>query len=143
VSIRLNFKDKAAELAKLLEDHDYLHAKMEAQPEVSDEIFNQLIHDNTHHISQLVGLVGVRGLVHVALETLDCIGHDGLATNSEGEFVDQDEGEAYLLLFNEIKEINRLLGLLAIFRGKLPEDHRSATQALVERFGLDEFPITP
>jgi hypothetical protein len=118
----MHFEGNGVELAVLLEQHDMLHARIseheaDEHTEISDEI-----RANVAAIYALVGLPGIRGLIHVAHEALDTAAHLGLPLDARGEFERAEDSEAYLSMMADANEIAELIRLLAMYEGKLPAD---------------------
>ena len=130
----LRFEDgNGREIGRLLEEHDTLHRRLmildaEDHTAAQHELMNDLIRTNVAMIVELVGLPGVRGLVHVAHEALDTIGHVGLELDQGGGFRNPRDGQAWLDLAEDVKELSELMTSIAMSEGKLGDEHYQDAQ---------------
>jgi hypothetical protein len=126
----LHFEGHGTHIGELLVEHEVLHQKVAAfdaaDQEHTGEEEDQLstdIRDNISALLDLIGLPGLRGLIHVAHEALDEACHRGLRLTSDGDFVDPDDGQAWMDILADINEIEKLLVVTSQHGGRLPADH--------------------
>jgi hypothetical protein len=123
----MHFATHGDRLGQLLERHDNLHERLTALDErphdaAEHEAISDDIRANVTAIYELVGLPGIRGLIHVAHEALDTAAHLGLPLDPGGEFKRPEDSEAYMAIMSDTTEISTLIQLLAVYEGKLPAD---------------------
>lgn len=129
---------KGAEIGELLESHDVLHQRLiqleddelGAHTPADHERLNDEIRTNVLELWRLLGMSGLRGLVHVGFEMLDTAAHLGLGVNDEGDFLDRDQGASYMALVADVRDLDRLIGLIGFYSGKIPPDHEAAAAAM-------------
>lgn len=134
----MNFEGHATHLGHLLARHDTLHRQLDtaddaASPEIVDNI-----QANVATVYELVGLPGLRGLIHVAQEALEHAARQGLPVDRYGMFFDRLDADAYLALAEDARQITRLVQLLAAYEGRLPtvtDEGPTVQDILSERFG--------
>jgi hypothetical protein len=134
----LRFEGNGQRIGELLETHDRLHNLIAAfdAHEVGEhgpedhERLNDEIRANVVALYELVGIPGMRGLFHIAMEMLDTAGHLGLPLDAEGDWTDEADGQAFMALVADNTDTEKLLALIAANGGKLPDDHNLAEATL-------------
>jgi hypothetical protein len=134
----LRFQGNGSAIGKLLEEHDRLHDLLaiydahevgEHGPE-DHERLNDEIRANVVALYELIGIPGMRGLFHIAMEMLDTAGHLGLPLDDEGDWLVEEDGHAFMALVADNADTEKLLALIAANKGKLPADHNLAEATL-------------
>jgi hypothetical protein len=145
----LNFEDNPLldRLPGLLRDHDYLHDMVEElterdnghdrggvgphTPEHTD--LNVQVTANLHELAAILGISGIRGLLHLVDEMLLEVGVDGL------DLDDPQTMEAMAHMVDIPTQITKSLAVIALFDGKVPNDRAvvdAKLEELLERGGL-------
>lgn len=120
----LNLAGRYRQVAALLAGHDRLHDHLE------EEGTDDLLRQNVGELLGLVGVPGIRGLVHVAAEMLAVQARIGLPLDAKGNWMASGDGTAYMALVSDVMDLHKLIALLAAWGGKVPEDHELAEAAL-------------
>jgi hypothetical protein len=140
----LRFRGHGRRIGELLEEHDRLHELLaiydahetgEHTKEDHDSL-NDAIRLNVIHLYELIGIPGMRGLFHVAMEMLDTAGHLGLPLDDDGDWQVESDGHAFMALVADNADTERLLALIAANKGKLPADHELAEANLTSELGM-------
>jgi hypothetical protein len=133
----LNFEGHGTHIGELLVEHEVLHqqvARFDADGDHTQKEKGQLSDDiraNVANMLDLLGLPGVRGLIHIAHEALDEACHRGLNLDPDGDFREAADGEAWMDILADINEIEQLLVVTSQHGGKLPADHGEGNGAVI------------
>jgi hypothetical protein len=147
----LGFEDNPLlhRLPDLLRDHDYLHDAVEELAERdgghvddSDGLhteehteINVQITANVRELAAILGIQGVRGLLHLVDEILLEIGLDGI------DLEDPDVIQAMAHMVEMPTDITKTMAAIGLFGGKVPRDRHLVEARLAELLASEELAI--